>query len=82
LAGKRGAGATGQFFVGAARFADGVLPAVIPVDAGFVALDAPDAVACPEGFAGLAVGFKRDQESAAADCRKPGAARWLVRPLP
>jgi hypothetical protein len=48
--GKRGVGGIGQFFGGAARFADGVMPAVVPVDAGFVALDGPDAAACPEGL--------------------------------
>jgi len=60
------AGGIGQFFMGFAYFAEGVVPAVVPVDAGFVALNGPDAMACAQSSAGLADGFERDPEGVAA----------------
>src|SRR5207248_1229037 len=42
--------------------ADGVVPAIVPVDVGFTADHCPDAVGRAEGLARLAVGYECDQE--------------------
>ena len=59
------AGFKGEFFVSAANFANHVVPAVVPTDAGVAIDQGPGAMACAKSLPGLTVGIERDIEIAA-----------------